>query len=66
MKIIQTRPFPSDYLTPGHMKCQKEAKFQNKGVKNTKLLILGEIIQFVYSNFLKMLYTLVDKDNNTN
>ena len=45
---------------------EKGAKFQNKGVKNTKSLILGEIFHFVYSNFKNMLYTLVGNENNTN
>ena len=53
-------------MTPGLIKGQKEAKFQNKAVKNTKSSISGEIIQFVFINFIKMLYTLVDNENNTN
>ena len=60
MKITETRTFASHYLAPDLIKGKKGAKYQNKGVKNTKSLISGEIIQLVPSNFIKMLYALVE------
>ena len=67
MAIIQITPFPNDYFAKKKpWNGEKGAKIQNKGVENTKPLILREIMQFLSSNFRNMSYLLVDDGNNTN
>ena len=66
MNTLKTRPASSDYLAPGLLKCQKVAKIQNNGFKNTKSVLLEEIMQFVSSIFINMFYKLIDNEHNKN